>query len=79
MSNRLDKDRENDLQPKRMAFAINALEKLGYEVNTVSGSELRFNHEGATIRFYPYSGWFTGKTVNDGRGIEKLLNQLKKA
>ena len=30
------------------------------------------------VKFFPYSGWHTGKSIKDGRGIENLLKQLKK-
>jgi hypothetical protein len=29
------------------------------------------------VKFFPYSGWHTGKSIVDGRGIKKLLAQLK--
>lgn len=33
MSNRLDKDREAELQPKRIEFAIEQLAKVGIEID----------------------------------------------
>lgn len=76
MSNRINQEREKELEPKRLSFAKNTLEHLGYTVDVVSGKELQFYHDGDMVRFFPYSGWFTGKSVTDGRGINKLLNQL---
>lgn len=29
------------------------------------------------VHFYPYSGWHTGKSINDGRGWNNLYNQIK--
>lgn len=75
---RLDKDKENRLQPERLNFAKNKLTKLGFEIHFESKTELRFDYNGNEIKFFPYSGWHTGKGIKDGRGINNLLNQLKK-
>lgn len=77
MSNRLDKQRESKLQPVRYEIAVDKLTALGYEVYKVSTTYLTFWHKGHPITFYPYSGWFTGKLITDGRGLENLLKQLK--
>lgn len=37
---------------------------------------LQFTFRGSPVTLYPYSGWFTGKTVKDGRGIMNLLKQI---
>lgn len=65
------------VETDRMRFAKTKLECLGYHV-TESIKCLIFEHKGNTIRFYPYTGWFTGKGIKDGRGLEKLLRQLKR-
>lgn len=77
MSNRLDQEREKELSPKRMQYAIESLRKLGYQVTKNGTVEIQISHQGSTIRIFPYAGWFTGKTVEDGRGIHKLIQQLK--
>lgn len=77
MSNRLNQEREHKLQPIRMVKAILEIEKLGYEVAIVDGSELLFIHKNETIKYFPYSGWATGSTIKDGRGLKNLLKQLK--
>ena len=69
MSNRLDQVREEEETPKRAEYVRGKLEELGLEI--------RFQFKGNTIKLWPYSGWFSGKGVNDGRGIKKLLGQLK--
>ena len=76
---RLNLEREQKLQPERMKFAQKALAHMGYSVTQVSENELQFIHQGETIKVFPYSGWFTGKSIKDGRGIAKLLTQLKAA
>lgn len=77
MSKRLNQEREVKLQPTRMSFAINVIEKLGYEILSKNETTLIFRFKDAKITFYPYSGWHTGKTIIDGRGIEHLVKQIK--
>lgn len=74
---RLDKGKEIKLQPERLNFAKNKLSKLGIEITFESQTELRFFFKGNEVKFFPYSGWHTGKSINDGRGINNLLKQLK--
>jgi hypothetical protein len=76
MSNRLDQEREKELQPKRIEYAIEKLENLGFEIVFKCNTRIDFYYKGELIQFYPYSGWHTGKTIKDGRGIKNLLKQL---
>ena len=76
MSNRLDQEREAKLQPIRVAKAKKTLEELGFEVTQHGETTLRFVFRGGTVNFFPYSGWHSGNTIQDGRGLEKLLEQL---
>lgn len=32
---------------------------------------------GHAVMHYPFTGWHTGKSIKDGRGIQNLLKQLK--
>lgn len=66
------------IEADRIRYARKALESLGYKVKQPDSACLTFEHRGHTIRFYPYTGWFTGKGIKDGRGLEKLLRQLKR-
>jgi hypothetical protein len=77
MSNRLDQEREAKLQPKRMETAIAAIQKLNLSIVHEDETKIVFWYKGSPVYFYPYSGWHTGKTIKDGRGLENLLNQLK--
>lgn len=76
MSNRLDQEREAQLQPRRMQFAKESLRMMGFMPVDYSNVEIRIQYKGSVIRIFPYSGWFTGKTVEDGRGIHNLIKQL---
>lgn len=74
---RLNVERQKKLEPKRIDFAINELSKLGYEVKIETNTMISFLFKGNIIHYYPYSGWHTGKGINDGRGWKKLYNQIK--
>lgn len=73
---RLNQEREALLQPQRMQGCKAKLEKLGFQVTEVDPTMLEFEWLGATIKFWPYSGWHTGKTIKDGRGFANLLKQI---
>lgn len=77
MTKRLDKERQQQLEPKRTMYAIKELNKLGITGLVDFGKSIQFKHKGETVTLYPYSGWHTGKSIKDGRGINNLLKQLK--
>ncbi len=77
MRNRLDQEREKELQPKRIDYAIEQLKKYDCAIAIVSKTHIEFFYGKNLIKFYPYSGWFSGKGIKDGRGIKNLLKQLK--
>lgn len=77
MSNRLDQEREKALQPKRMEIAKLAIQKLNLPITTEDETKIIFTYKDSPVTFYPYSGWHTGKSIKDGRGVENLLKQLK--
>lgn len=77
MSNRLNQEREKELQPKRMATAKLAIENWGYEIILQDETKLEFKYKGCIIQFFPYSGWATGVTIKDGRGLVHLIEQIK--
>lgn len=76
MSNRLDQEREKHFLPKRILYAKKEIEKLGIET-TQDETCVLFNYKGSQVRLFAYSGWHTGKTIKDGRGLNNLLKQLK--
>jgi len=73
---RLDKKRQEQLEPKRMAYAKSEIEKLGFSVTVRSASLLAFNFKGHCVLYYPYSGWASGASIKDGRGLYELIAQL---
>lgn len=77
MSNRLNQEREKRLEPKRVQYALDKLKELDIEPDYVGEKRIDFTYEGSKVQFYPYSGWHSGSTIKDGRGIRNLLKQLK--
>jgi hypothetical protein len=74
---RLDKEKQLELEPKRMEFDKRAVIKLGFEIIEETSTYFSFIFRGEKVKMFPYSGWHTGKTVKDGRGIKNLLKQIK--
>lgn len=74
---RLDPERRIKLEPSRMAYAINQIEFLDYSILYRDSKKIVFIFNGDKITLYPFTGWFTGKSITDGRGIENLIKQLK--
>jgi len=77
MSNRLDQDREKELTPIRMNYALVKLDKAGILEFETTETSISFLFKGNKITLFPYSGWFQGKGVKAGRGIDKLIKQIK--
>lgn len=74
---RLDEERQAKLEPKRMSYARDQLQKLGFTVTYVDHTQLIFFFNGHEVKFWPYSGWHTGKTIEDGRGLKHLIDQIQ--
>jgi len=78
MAKRLNIERQQELEPKRMQYAMDKLNELGITfMQSFDGKALQFIWKGESCWFYPYSGWHSGKSIKDGRGIERLLKQLR--
>lgn len=69
------KEQRRKKEPKRMLYAIDRLSQKGF-TPVVHGSYIEFEYKGSIVRFFPYTGWATGKTIKDGRGINNLIKQL---
>ncbi|KKN76969.1 hypothetical protein LCGC14_0364610 [marine sediment metagenome] len=72
---RLNEERQNKLEPKRIEYAKEKIEALGYSVELIEKG-LVFQFNGNRITFWAYSGWHTGKGIIDGRGLDNLLKQV---
>lgn len=62
---RLDKERQSQLEPKRINQALDVINGLGLKVTSVSKTEIKFIFKEHTVTFFPYSGWHTGKPLYD--------------
>lgn len=74
---RLDIDRQKELEPERMEYALKQLHSKGIMSITILDNSIEFLFNGEKVKFFPYSGWHTGKSIKDGRGIQNLLKQIK--
>ena len=76
MGSEISNTLRKELQPERVQYAMNLIEKAGCTITFQNEKEIIFQHKDERINFFPYSGWATGKSIKDGRGIHKLINQL---
>jgi len=74
---RQDIERQKEFEPKRIEFAKQQIKSLGYKITFECSTRIEFVFRNEVIKFFPYSGWHTGKTIKDGRGINKLLKQIR--
>ena len=74
---RLNIERQSRLEPVRLEHAVKRIQELGFEVIQRDNIQIQFIHRGHVVTFFPYSGWATGKSIKDGRGLERLLKQLR--
>lgn len=51
--------------------------ELGLDVISADNSTIKFWYNGNIIQYFPKKQWASGKGINDGRGWENLINQLK--
>lgn len=73
---RLNIDRQQKIEPQRMAHAKTHLQAMGYEIVKETATTLQFKFKGNTVTYYAYSGWATGKSIRDGRGWQHLYEQI---
>lgn len=74
---RLNTERQEKLEPQRLEKAAEAITGLGYKLTVKTKSMIQFIYKNHPIMFFPYSGWHSGQTIRDGRGLQNLLKQLK--
>ena len=53
------------------------IEDLGFKITLETKSSIHFDFNGRDVCIYPKSGWCTGKTIEDCRGLDKLLEQIQ--
>ena len=75
---RLNVERQKELEPQRVNYASNQIKALGYDIDFQDEKRIQFTFKGESVVIFPYSGWYSGKSINDGRGLAGLLQQIKK-
>lgn len=60
-----------------MDYALRELRKIGIDPIQQGDNEIVFGWKGEWVKLFPFTGWHTGKSIKDGRGINNLLKQLK--
>lgn len=73
----ISREIQSEVEPKRFEYAIREIEKLGFKITYQDKRKINFWFKGSAVHFFPYTGWASGKSIVDGRGIENLLKQLK--
>jgi hypothetical protein len=74
---RLDTERQKQIEPRRMGFCKEQIQKLGFSITFQDENKIEFIFKNNTIQLFPYSGWHSGKGIKAGRGLMKLITQLK--
>lgn len=73
----LAKVKRDKQEPYRTQRAINLLKSKGMRpVWCPALKAIKFKYNGNEVTFYPYKGWFSGKGLKAGRGIDNLIKQL---
>lgn len=65
------------MTPKTPNEVENAILDMGYDVLTVEKGSVSFLYKGNTIIYYLKKQWASGKGINDGRGWDNLVKQIK--
>lgn len=70
-----------ELSPKMYGKTLiyyKKLTEMGFKVKRESYSTLSITFKKHKVLIYPNKDWFSGKSVEDGRGFHNLIRQLKK-
>lgn len=68
--------RAKEIQRHKAENAMFELDDLGFEPTMENDGEIQFYFKGELVKYFPLKEWFTGKSVEDGRGFKNLIKQL---
>lgn len=68
---------KKNIQEDRMQYALLQFDIIGVPIESRDDTTIILKHKGETIMFFPFTGWHTGKSITDGRGLNNLLKQLQ--
>lgn len=72
----LRKEERAEKEPQRIEHALQALRDAGFSPKQTDSTLLTMPYHGATLRFWPYTGYWACKGVGSGRGLKPLLKKL---
>ena len=75
---RLNTERELILTPKRVLYAVSKLKEIGIDSIIVrDNKKIEFyRRKNKQVVLFAYSGWWSGKGIGSGRGIDSLIKIL---
>jgi len=77
MLRELREEKRQAREPGRWEYALKVLKDRGFKpVEDAASRCISFAYGRGTVKVYPYTGWFTGKGIKDGRGIRNLMKQI---
>lgn len=62
-------------EPKRMEYALKQLRDAGIVADAMDHQTINIVEYRITL--WPYTGWWSGKGIGSGRGIDNLLKKIK--
>lgn len=74
-------ERRAEHEPSRIQHATDQIMDAGFVVSWNDSEKMLSvwspkNHRILICRFWPYTGWYSGKGIGSGRGIHNLLKKL---
>ena len=73
----LTRAKREQKEPFRWQYILRELKEKGYDPQEDKENKcIHFLFHGNTITVWPYTGWFSGKGIKDGRGTKKLFRQI---
>lgn len=64
------------IEPNRFEYAIDKLMEAGHRVGK-NPEDSRSIIVNKYVRFWPFTGWYSGKGIGSGRGIHELIKKLE--
>lgn len=71
------KEERREITKDRKEYVVNQLIAAGVKPLQVYEKHCEFYHKGEKVTHWYYTGWHAGKSIQDGRGISKLLKQIR--
>lgn len=73
MSKRYQKRKVSD---ERIEYILKKIDEKGHEIWYYDNTKIEFVFNGNIVTYFPNSGWATGKGIQDGHGLNNLLEQI---